>query len=120
MSAHQIVHVEIPSDDPAASAAFYAKLFGWKSEHSAELNYTMFDAAPGPGGGYTAIDNQNVRRNTVIIHVATDDIDATLQKAVELGGTVVVPKSPIPGVGEFGIFADPSGTHIGVYNGING
>ena len=115
MAAHPIVHIEIPSDDQARAAAFYAALFGWKTAHAPELNYTMFDAAPGPGGGFPEIDNQNTKRGMVLLHVATDDIDATLRRAVELGGTQVMAKTPIPGVGHFGLFADPSGTVIGLY-----
>lgn len=120
MSAHPIVHIEIPADDQAKSAEFYSNLFGWKTQHAAELNYTMFDGAPGPGGGFPVIDNQNVRRGSVLIHVATDDIESSLKKAIDLGGSVVVPKSEIPGVGWFAVFADPSGTSIGLYTDKNG
>ena len=120
MSAHPIVHIEIPGDDPATSGAFYAALFGWKTQHMAEMNYTMFDGAPGPGGGFVAINDQNVKRGAVTLYVETEDIDATLQQAVGLGATVVAPKTAIPGMGHFGLFADPSGTVIGVFSGNNG
>src|SRR5258708_19108632 len=33
MSAHDIVHVEIPSANTAVNAKFYGDAFGWKLEH---------------------------------------------------------------------------------------
>jgi predicted enzyme related to lactoylglutathione lyase len=119
MTAHPIVHIEIPAHDREVSASFYAALFGWEMQHHPEMQYTTFAAAPGPGGGLATIDGDNVKQGQLLIHVGTDDVDASLNKAVELGGTIVIPKSEIPGIGWFGVFADPVGNRIAVYKDAN-
>jgi predicted enzyme related to lactoylglutathione lyase len=39
-----------------------------------------------------------------------DDLQAYLDKAVSLGGSVMVPPTPIPNIGAFAMFHDPEGT----------
>jgi predicted enzyme related to lactoylglutathione lyase len=114
MAAHRISHIEIPGTDPQAAARFYGDLFGWQMVHDETYNYTMFDASPGPGGAYVAIDGQHARAGEVLVHVDTDDIDATLKQVGELGGQTLVPKTEVPGVVWFAVFADPSGNRIGL------
>lgn len=50
----------------------------------------------------------------VTIYVAVDDLEATLAKAKDLGGTSIVPPTPIPGVGAFAMFQDREGNAIGL------
>jgi predicted enzyme related to lactoylglutathione lyase len=45
---------------------------------------------------------------------AVDDAAAAAAKAGELGGSVVVPPSEVPGVGRFAILTDPQGVYFGV------
>jgi predicted enzyme related to lactoylglutathione lyase len=45
---------------------------------------------------------------------AVDDVGDAVAKAGELGGSVVVPPSDIPGVGRFAILTDPQGVYFGV------
>ena len=44
---------------------------------------------------------------------ASQDVDATLKRAEELGGTIVQPTQTVPGV-SFGVFADAQGHMVGV------
>lgn len=120
MVAHPISHLELPATDRQAAARFYADLFGWRAEHSAALDYTMFDGAPGPGGAFVSIDGTNARAGEVLVYVDTDDIDATLARVGELGGGTILPKTEVPGVVSFAIFADPSGNRIGLSSDASG
>ncbi|MFN8511915.1 MAG: VOC family protein [Chloroflexia bacterium] len=120
MSTHAISHIEIPGTDPQAAARFYGELCGWPSMHDEALNYTMFDGRPGPGGAYVKVDNQQVWQGRVLVHFDTDDIDATLGKVEALGGKTLVPKTEVPGVVWFAIFADPSGNRIGLSQSMGG
>jgi predicted enzyme related to lactoylglutathione lyase len=115
MTAHPIVHIEIPAHDREVSASFYSALFGWETQHHPEMQYTTFAVVPGPGGGFATIDGEYARQGEVLIHVGTDDVDASLNKAAELGGAIVTPNTEIPGVGWFGVFTDPSGTRVAVF-----
>jgi predicted enzyme related to lactoylglutathione lyase len=117
MSKHPIVHVEFSAHDVHAAARFYADLFGWKTEHLPEMNYTTFEAEGGPGGGFNPVGEQ-VKAGDVFVYVATDDIEATLAKAESLGGKTIVPKTEIPHVGWFAFFADPTGNTVGLFTGM--
>ena len=44
-----------------------------------------------------------------------DSVDASLQRATDLGGSVVEPKSEVPGQGWYGIFRDPEGNELAVW-----
>jgi predicted enzyme related to lactoylglutathione lyase len=113
--AHPIVHVEIPTTSNDDARRFYSALFGWNVQVYPEMDYAMFEAEGGPGGGFPKVDNELVKPGGVLVYVGTDDIDASLSKAESLGGSTVVPKTEIPGVGWFGIFSDPTGNRIALY-----
>jgi predicted enzyme related to lactoylglutathione lyase len=118
MSNHSVVHIEIPANDPAAAGKFYADLFDWKIQVDPSFDYHMFQAEPGPGGGFVKIGGEgDYKAGEVLIYVSSDDIDATLAKAESLGAKTLVPRTEIPHTGWFAIFADPSGNRIALYKG---
>jgi hypothetical protein len=47
-------------------------------------------------------------------YTAVDDADATAAKAKELGATIVVPPTDIPGTGRFSVLIDPQGAAFGI------
>jgi len=113
MSKHPIVHIEFSADDREAAAQFYADVLGWKTTQMPEMNYATFAAEGGPGGGFNPVTEQNPA-GTVLIYVATDDIEASLAKVEAAGGKTVMPKTEIPEVGWFGLFTDPTGNLVGL------
>ena len=118
MSEHPIVHIEFSAKDPKEASEFYNQVFGWKIEHTPEMNYYMFAADPGPGGGYNPIDDETTHAGDVVVYIQTGDIQATLETIESLGGKTLTPKTEIPNTGWFAIFADPSGNHVGLYTGM--
>lgn len=116
MSSHPIVHVDFSASDSAAAGRFYSTVFGWKTNQPPGFEgYTMFQAEGGPGGGFAQV-GENTRAGTVTVYIGTDDINATLAKIEATGGTTVMPKSPIPGVGSMAIFTDPTGNAVGLFS----
>lgn len=116
MANHPIVHVEIPAQDTAAASKFYAEAFGWNIQHDPTFNYYMFQADPGPGGGFVQIGGMgDNKQGEVLIYIGTDDIDASLAKVEAAGGKTLQPKSEIPNVGWFAYFTDPAGNRIALY-----
>jgi predicted enzyme related to lactoylglutathione lyase len=118
MTKRNIVHIEIPTNDSKTSAEFYEKLFGWGIMRDEQMDYTMFNAEPGPGGGFTKIGGgwgDHVQVGHVLIYINSEDIDTDLKQAVALGGSIVQPKSEIPETGWFGIFTDPTGNTVALY-----
>ena len=108
---------ELTTSDPAAAAAFYSQLFGWRVSdpmpemgdyHLATLGDTMVagimapppDSAPMPPqwGSY----------------VTVDDADQAAERAVALGGKVLVPPMDVPTVGRMAVLQDPQGAVFSV------
>lgn len=114
MNKHEIVHIEFSAKDPKGLGKFYADLFGWKTEYAEEMDYVMFDGGEGPGGGFPKA-GEDLQPGTVMVYISTDDVDASLLKAESLGAKILTPKTEIPMTGWFGIFADPMGNAVGVY-----
>jgi uncharacterized protein len=114
MSKRNIVHIEIPAQDSKKSGKFYEDLFGWKITTLPEMNYTMWDPAAQPGGGFSDI-GPDTAPGDVLIYVDSEDIEADLKRVEELGGMIVTNKTEIPGVGWFGVFKDLAGNKIALY-----
>ena len=118
MSKRNVVHVEIPAADVPAASKFYQDLFGWKMEHAAEFDYTMWEDGSGYGGGFNKV-SEDTPAGQVLVYIHSDDIEADLKKVEELGGTVVQPKTEIPGTGWFAQFKDPTGNVLALYTSQN-
>lgn len=117
MSKHPIVHIEFSARDLDASSQFYSQLFGWKVERDLLMNYATFEPGEGVGGGFNPVQ-EDFPAGSVLVYIATEDIESDLAKVEQLGGKVVVPKTEIPGIGWFGIFSDLSGNQVGLFTGI--
>lgn len=115
--ANPIVHWEIAGKDGAKLQEFYGSLFDWDIKVMPEMgNYGMVDDSQGGIGGGVFQSPENTPAY-VTFYVQTDDIQASLNKAEELGGKTVVPPMPIPGVGSVGQFTDPEGNMVGLFKG---
>ena len=110
--AHPVIHAEIRSEDPDATRAFFGELFGWTYSEGAVPGYTFVN--PGVEGALpTAIGPLQGGSDAVLFFVGVEDVDAALERAEQLGGSVVQPTQQVPGVA-FGVFSDPHGHRIGV------
>ena len=105
-------HFEIGCRDKARTAAFFSKMFDWNMQESGPA--TMIDTGAGSGinGHISALGHEP--HNYVTVYVNVDDVQAYLDKAVTLGGKVVVPVVTIP-QGQFAWFSDPDGNVIGLW-----
>lgn len=117
----RVVHFEIHAEQPERAIKFYRDLLGWaftKWEGPQEywLVTTGPDSEPGINGGLIQrrgpIDGQAVL--AYVCTVETPTLDDYLQKAQAGGGTVVVPKMPIPGVGWLAYCKDTEGNIFGM------
>ena len=108
-----IVHFEIRSEDPDAARAFYADLLGWSYEPGAYPGYTYVNSGVSEGTIPGAISPTQGGKPMVTFFAGVPDVRATLDRAVELGGSIVQPAQQVPGV-TFGLFADPQGNIVGV------
>jgi predicted enzyme related to lactoylglutathione lyase len=114
MANHPIAHIEIPTTDPHTTGTFYSEVFGWQITVNQEHNYTIFQAEGGLRGGFAGPAEPTYKPNRLLVYLTTDDIDATLARIEAHGGKTIVPKTEIPHVGWWAVFADPAGNHIGL------
>lgn len=115
MEKHPIIHIEIPAKDPFSGSQWYADVFGWKLSPMPEMDYVTFEAEGGPAGGFPRIDGNMYHPKDITVYIDTNDVDATVKRIEEHGGKLLLPKSPIPGMGWFALFEDPSGNRMGVF-----
>jgi predicted enzyme related to lactoylglutathione lyase len=110
-----VVQWQIVAKDPDAETKFYASLFGWKIRTDNALGYRMVDTQSDRGIGGGVWPSPPEGHNLVQLFVEVDDIDASLAKALALGGTVIVPKSQLPDGDALAIVQDPAGLSFGMY-----
>jgi predicted enzyme related to lactoylglutathione lyase len=110
--AGEIVHFEVPAADVDRAVAFWHGLFGLEIGPSMmeEFDYRMFQASPAQGGAVMASDKQG----SLITYHATDEIEGSIAKVRELGGTAD-DKQPVPTHGWFSACADTEGNKFSLW-----
>lgn len=106
-----VVHFEIGCRDRAKTERFFSDLFGWQMQQSGPA--TLIDTASRRGipGHITSLGHEP--QHYTIFYVEVDDVKAYLEKAVALGGKLLVPPIKIP-TGTFAWFTDLDGNTIGL------
>jgi uncharacterized protein len=107
---------ELATTDLDASAEFYRELFGWQIEpfEGSPMPYMVIqNKGRGNGGMRPASENEP---SYWLVYFGTDDIDAGLRKAADLGGTNLAGPMDI-GAGKIGIVQDPQGAVFALYAG---
>jgi uncharacterized protein len=107
---HPVVHFEIGCKDGAKTQEFYAKLFDWKIQAAGPA--AMIDTGGPVPGHITALGHEPF--HYTIFYVEVEDVKAHLEKAVSLGGKMLVPAMDIP-TGTFAWMQDPEGNTIGLW-----
>jgi predicted enzyme related to lactoylglutathione lyase len=107
--ARPLVHWEIEARDPERARAFYAGLFNWEIADGPIMTIEagIGGPEPGPGGHIRASD-----RSGVTLYVQVRDLAASLAKAVELGGSVVLERLDVPGGPTLAAITDPEGNPV--------
>ena len=113
MGVPAIVHIEFKSSDFARTSAFYAKLFDWQTQQNASGSYMKADSSDGPSGGWVRADL--VQSPGPIAYLPVDDLAAKLEEVEQAGGRILVQSMPFAGGGEVGLFADPDGNVLGLW-----
>ena len=108
--------MELTSRDLDGAKEFYGQLFDWQISPlpSAKIPYLMVDTGAEPGGGILPPQTPNMP-NTWLMYVLVDDVAASTDKVRELGGKVLLEKSPVPGTGWYAVMADPQGAVFGLW-----
>jgi predicted enzyme related to lactoylglutathione lyase len=110
-----LVWTELMSPDVAKAAEFYKDVFGWDTEvhdMGPDMTYTEFKLNGKSIAGGMKPPMPGIPP-VWAIYIAVDDLDGTVAKAQELGGSVLVPTMDYPG-GKFAALLDPQGAAFSV------
>jgi uncharacterized protein len=112
-----IVHFEIVGQDGKKLQDFYGNVFGWKIDANNEWNYGIVDTDSGGAGIAGGIGPTMDQKPRVTVYAQVPDLQATLDKAEQLGGKTLMPPTEIPGAVTMAMFADPEGNVMGIIKG---
>jgi predicted enzyme related to lactoylglutathione lyase len=107
--AGKIVHFELPAADAERAKGFWSGVFGWEFGDSAMpgMEYYMVE-----GGAVYA--SEELAGTGPIVYYDTDDVDATIAKVREHGGSAD-DRQPIPHVGWFARCTDTEGNSFSLF-----
>jgi uncharacterized protein len=112
----RVVHFEITADDPERAIAFYKDVFGWEiHKWDGPMDYWMVQTGPTEQPG---INGGVVRRmGPGTMHINTVDVPSVDEYTAKIeanGGTIVLPKMAVPGVGWLAYAKDTEGSIFGI------
>ena len=100
---------ELLTKDADAAQAFYAALFGWTYIVD-ENGYIMIQNRGRNNGAMMQMDESFGDMPSMWQpYFTVADIDASIARASELGGNIIIPKTAAPGAGHFAYLNDPAG-----------
>lgn len=109
---NSLIHWELMVADVERAKTFYGAVFDWTFQPMGP-EYTLIQTGVEPGGGLLTRP-PGVSMSSLNSYFKVADVDRTLRAAVEAGGTVIVPRMEVPGVGWFAMFLDPERIPIGI------
>jgi len=117
----RVVHFEIHAGEPERAIKFYEKVFAWTFQKwEGPMPYWLVTTGPddqrGINGGLLQRQGE-IDGQAVIAYVCTigvDSIDGSISSVQANGGTVVVPKMPVPKVGWLVYCQDTEGNIFGM------
>ena len=110
----RVVHFEIGADDPADLAEFYEEVFGWTIQKwEGPLDYWLVttgeEGQPGIDG---AIMHRSDPSENTVNTIDVPSVDEFVEKVTKTGGSVVLAKTAVPGVGWMAYCRDPQGNRF--------
>lgn len=123
--------VELETTDMLAANRFYGELFGWRRSFvplGGNNYYNLLQLDGKDVGAVREIHDEAIAAATTTttswrLHVATDKVDKSVQRALELGATLLSAATDISNVGRVALLQDPTGAvfalweardHIGI------
>jgi predicted enzyme related to lactoylglutathione lyase len=110
----RIDYIEFPAGDLEKARAFYSAAFGWSFQDYGP-DYCAFQDDGVDGGFYRAPLRASAAEGSALVVLYADDLQATLARVVECGGTIVREIFSFPGGRRFH-FADPNGNELAVWS----
>jgi predicted enzyme related to lactoylglutathione lyase len=115
---NKFVHVELNTSDVKAAKKFYKGVFGdWKLQDMpmGPMTYTMIDTGAKNAGGGMQQKPMPEAPTQWLPYVEVDSVKRAIAKARKRGATIVVEFQAVGTMGALGIFIDPTGAALGVW-----
>jgi predicted enzyme related to lactoylglutathione lyase len=109
-----LAHFAFNADDLPASRAFYGQLFGWTFENPYPGFFRTSSAGPAIGAVQGRRALLDAPTNGPECTFAVDDLAEAIARAEAGGGSVLMPATTLPGVGELAFVSDPGGNVVGL------
>jgi uncharacterized protein len=108
---------ELLTTDVEAARAFYADVVGWSMQDASAPGdaYTFFRIGRTPVGGMMHLPDEVRKRGGSqcwIGYVTVDDVDAGVARVRQLGGSVHLPPTDVPGVSRVAVVTDAQNATI--------
>lgn len=107
--ARPVVHWDIRARDPELLREFYGRLFNWEIGDGPIMQIPAGIGGPEPG---PAGHLQQGDRPGVTLYIQVRDLRASLTRAAELGGTILIEPFDVPGGPTLAGIADPEGNPV--------
>lgn len=108
---NEVVFFEIGCRNRGATSEFYKGLFDWSVQSGEHADAVTVSDEHGINGHITSLGHEP--HNYTIFYVRVDDVEKSISRAEELGGSRLVGPLPIP-EGRFAWISDPEGNTIGL------
>jgi predicted enzyme related to lactoylglutathione lyase len=109
----KICYLELPTRDTEESANFYHTVFDWNVRKRGDGS-AAFDDGVNQVSGTWRTDRKPATEIGMLVHIMVDDINVTIQKIIQHGGTIVQPVGmDAPEITAW--FKDPTENILGLY-----
>jgi hypothetical protein len=125
MKKNSVVHFEIYADDPDKLGEFYTSLFDWTIERVPGMDYRLVKTVetdqkglptqPGGINGGMLKRPAGYEGRAWVNYVNVESLEAAVDRAQQLGASLMKGKSPVPGMGWFAMLTDPQGNPFALW-----
>jgi hypothetical protein len=127
---NRIIHFEIQAGDPKRAVKFYLDVFGWEINEwvtpgiqmKEEDRYWLVTTGPGTESGINGgivsrrgpapVDGQGV--NAYVCTIGVANLEDSVDKVMKSGGSILLPRMPVPGIGWWASCRDSEGNSFGM------
>ena len=111
---NKIDYVEFPARDIPKAQAFFSELFGWQFENYGP-DYCSFNDGRITGGFFTSELNSETEKGCCLVIFYSENLENSLGRVVELGGTIAKEIFSFPGGRRFH-FKDPNDNEFAIWS----
>lgn len=115
---NRCIHIELTTEDLGRAKSFYKKIFDWKLRDSVGAGappYTLVDWGEKDAGGGMQNKPMPSAPTGWMPYIEVASVKKTVAKAKKAGAKILLEYMEIGAHGAIGIFVDPTGAHLGVW-----